>query len=141
MSLGMSGAVVGGEPVALCRSARAQSLASADADGWHSVCGRTADRNHLAAGRRHQRRLRRLLLLPGGPRTQDRIGGHSLGGAGVSIVGGKSALLERCWQEGGKFQTFPGELSDGHSEANCSEVELSADQEALAQRIYEKLQT
>src|SRR3989337_3341847 len=108
MSLGMSGAVVGVEPVAGGRSARAQSLAFAGAAGWHSVCGWTADRNHLAAGRRHQRRLRRLLLLPGGPRTQDRIdcdtagstGARDLAAAGASVVGDRRFADEAVWAQG-----------------------------------------
>ena len=91
----MSGAVVGVEPVALRRSACAQPLAFAGVAGWDSVCGWPADRHHLAAGGRHQRRLRRLLLLPGSPRTQDRIDGDATGStrlrdlaaAGAGVVG------------------------------------------------------
>src|SRR3970040_142889 len=77
MSLAVSQSVVGVERMAGSRVARRASLAIAHAHGGHPVCPRTADRLHMAPRRWHQRRLRRLLLLPGPCRTQERIGRHT----------------------------------------------------------------
>ena len=49
-----------------------------------SVCRRPSHRDHLAAGRRRQRRLPRLLLLPGSRRTQERIDCDAAVGAGAA---------------------------------------------------------
>ena len=54
----------------------------------------------------------------------------------VSKVGGKSALMERREQKGGKFQATEEQTVADHRH---SEFDLTADQEAEAQRIYERL--
>ena len=61
--------------------------------------------------------------------------------AGLSKVGGKSALLEGPWQKGDKFRgVFTEDLSLLKQKSATAAVELSAEQEGLAQRIYAKLQ-
>ena len=62
MSLGMSRTMVGVERVAGGRVARPQSLAVAGAAGGDVVCRRSAHRDHLAAGRRRQRRLTKTII-------------------------------------------------------------------------------
>ena len=73
MSLGISGSVVGMERMVVCRIACTQSMETAGTSAWYSVCQWASHGNHLAASRRYQRRLRRLLLLPDVGWTQDRI--------------------------------------------------------------------
>src|SRR6266446_9455694 len=74
MSLGVPGGLVRVDRMAGGWIARPQSLAVAGVVRWDAFCPRAADRHHLAAGRWHQHRLRRLLLLPRQSRTQERMG-------------------------------------------------------------------
>ena len=59
-------------------AARPQSLATAGPPDGHPLRPRATNRDHLAPGRRSQRRLPRLFLLPRRSRTQDQIRRHAL---------------------------------------------------------------
>lgn len=76
---------------------RAQSLAVAGALGWDAVCQRSTYRDRLAAGGRRQRRLPRLLLLPGLRRTQERSDRHGVAGTGSpSFALAQATAQENC---------------------------------------------
>ena len=81
-ALGVSEGMVGMDRMVGSRTARHESLAIAGVDERDVVRLRTAHRHDLAAGRRHQHRLCRLLLLPRRSGTQGRIGGLAAPGAG-----------------------------------------------------------
>jgi len=115
MSLGMSSAVVGMERMVDGRVARSQSLAVAGLDDGHVVGRRSPHGDHLAAGRRRQRRLSRLLLLPRLRRTQERIDRHAVGrtaAAGFALartcpVGDRRFAYQAVWAQGRRGR--PGE--------------------------------
>ncbi len=110
MSLAVSQSVVGVERMAGSRTARCASLAVARTAGGRPVCPRTSHGDQLVAGGGHQRRLRRLLLLLGPCRTQERIGGHATArfGAGECAVaraaaGGDRRFADQAlWAQGGR---------------------------------------
>ena len=82
--LAMSERMVGVESVVGSRIACSQPVATASAACGHSLCPRPSHRHHLAPRRRGQRRLPRLLLLPGGTRTQDQIRRHPVAASGAA---------------------------------------------------------
>ena len=84
MSLAVSRRLVAVERVAGGGAACPKPLATADPAGGHPLCPRATDRDDVAPGGRSQRRLPRLLLLPGGTRTQDQIHRHRVVAAGAS---------------------------------------------------------
>jgi hypothetical protein len=57
----------------------------------------------------------------------------------VSIVGGKSALLERVWQKGGDPELFFDEGDAMAKQIKALELNLTAEEEAAAERIYQSL--
>ncbi len=79
-----SGRLDGVEPVAGGGAACPKSLATARPACGHSLRPRATNRHNLASCRRGQPRLPRLLLLPGGPRTQDQIGCHPVAHSAAS---------------------------------------------------------
>src|SRR3989337_2503522 len=83
MSLEVARAVVAVECVVGGRVAWPQSLAAAGAAGGDAVCRWSSHGDHLAARGGRERRLPRLLLLPGQRGTQERIDCDSALGAGV----------------------------------------------------------
>ena len=95
------------EHVVVDRIARSQSLAVAGADRGHAVRPRLSHRDHLAPRRRGQRRLPGRLLLPGGPRTQERIGRQATGAcsfaelatARTSAAGDRRLADQAVWAE------------------------------------------
>ena len=78
MLLAAPGRLVPVEPVADGRAACPQPLAPAGVAHGHALRPRTANRDNLAAGRRGQRRLPGLLLLPRGTWSQNPCRGHAI---------------------------------------------------------------
>src|SRR5580692_10957503 len=75
--LAMSGRMEGMERMVGRGVACPQPLEVAGAVAGHPLRARTAHRDHLAPCRRHPSRLCQLLLLPGSPGTQERIGRYT----------------------------------------------------------------
>ena len=86
MLLAVSGGLGTVEPVAGGGAACPKPLATAGPAGGHPFRPRATDRDHLASGGWSQPRLPRLLLLPGGTWTQDRICRHAVVAAGVAYL-------------------------------------------------------
>jgi hypothetical protein len=89
--------MVGMERVACCRLARSQSLAFAGTVDGNSVRQWSPYGDDLAQGRRGERRLPRLLLLPFQCGTQQQIDRHATGNFGTAdfAVTGASAVGHR----------------------------------------------
>ena len=93
MLLAVSGRLGAVEPVVGGRAACPKPLAAAGPVDGHPLRPRTTNRDNVAPCRRCQPRLPRLLLLPGGTRTQDQIGGHPVVAvAAADVAASRSAV-------------------------------------------------
>ena len=109
-----------------CGARCSSPLAAAGAVGGYAVCLWTADRLHVASCRWRQRRLRRLLLLPGECWPQERIAGHAIGRSGVAdaasaraVVGSDRRLAHQAIRSQGRGSRHP---SQSNSRTSRSEV-------------------
>src|SRR5882672_9188167 len=128
MSLDLSGGMVGMERLVGRRSACPPSLATAAADGGHALRGRPSHGHHLAPCGGDQRRLLRLLLLPGQPGTQDRNRGHAVVVADLADIavarttaGGDRRLADQTLWSESRGSRYP---SQSHARAGRSTVPL-----------------